>query len=271
MQVLLGYADETRWLRYARAWLRSLFPYLPGQPATTSGSASRPTRAGDDPDPRRRHDGVADDAWLIDSTPVECGRFTPDREAFGPRRVGRLRLLRVSIRAGSGDFGCISCAPRPGCRSRSCQATPKVDERGVRDCSSPTPVSAGRTVRSPPTRATRRSSSNAASPRSVAPSTSVAHRYQLAVPTSINRHERSALTDAADATLEQITARLRSTSPTSTIARDARTGTISTAITPAEADGFYAAAGVEPPATSSGVIPPARRKFGFSGVVISVR
>ena len=31
MQVLLGHANETGWLRYARSHLSHLFPYLPGQ------------------------------------------------------------------------------------------------------------------------------------------------------------------------------------------------------------------------------------------------
>ena len=32
MQALLGFTSEARWLRYARAHLRHLFPYLPQQP-----------------------------------------------------------------------------------------------------------------------------------------------------------------------------------------------------------------------------------------------
>src|SRR5215475_2633822 len=32
LQALLGYASEARWLRYAHANLRPLFPYLPHQP-----------------------------------------------------------------------------------------------------------------------------------------------------------------------------------------------------------------------------------------------
>ena len=32
MQALLGFTSEARWLRHARAHLRHLFPYLPGQP-----------------------------------------------------------------------------------------------------------------------------------------------------------------------------------------------------------------------------------------------
>ncbi len=41
MQALLGYTSEARWLRFARAHLRALFPFLPLQPATTSGCAPR--------------------------------------------------------------------------------------------------------------------------------------------------------------------------------------------------------------------------------------
>jgi hypothetical protein len=31
MSMLLGYGSERRWLRYARAHLAGMFPYLPGQ------------------------------------------------------------------------------------------------------------------------------------------------------------------------------------------------------------------------------------------------
>lgn len=31
-QAMLGFTSEARWLRYARAHLRHLFPYLPQQP-----------------------------------------------------------------------------------------------------------------------------------------------------------------------------------------------------------------------------------------------
>ncbi len=75
MQALLGATSEARWLRYARAHLRHLFPYLPGQPGYNK---------------RLRHlaDTIAwlitvlardtslftDDVWVVDSTPVECAR-----------------------------------------------------------------------------------------------------------------------------------------------------------------------------------------------------
>jgi hypothetical protein len=75
MQALLGFASEARWLRHARAHLRPLFPYLPQQPgynkrlraaAATIRHCIRVLAA----------DTTiwADDVWVVDSTPVECGR-----------------------------------------------------------------------------------------------------------------------------------------------------------------------------------------------------
>jgi DDE family transposase len=75
MQALLGYVSEARWLRHARRHLTGLFPYLPGQ----SGYNKR----------LRKLAATmmwlikilatdtslwADDVWVVDSTPVECGR-----------------------------------------------------------------------------------------------------------------------------------------------------------------------------------------------------
>jgi len=75
MQALLGYTSEARWIRHARAHLGHLFPCLPGQPGYN----------------RRLRAAAAlittlirllaadtslwtDDVWVVDSTPVECGR-----------------------------------------------------------------------------------------------------------------------------------------------------------------------------------------------------
>jgi Transposase DDE domain len=75
MQALLGFTSEARWLRYAGRHLRHLFPYLPGQ----SGYNKRLRRTAE----LLRHVIRAlasdttlwsDDVWLVDSTPVECGR-----------------------------------------------------------------------------------------------------------------------------------------------------------------------------------------------------
>ncbi len=75
LQALLGYVSEARWLRFAGARLRHLFPCLPGQPGYNKrlrklaatmvwliGALGRDTSR------------WADDVWVVDSTPVECGR-----------------------------------------------------------------------------------------------------------------------------------------------------------------------------------------------------
>ena len=75
LQALLGHHNEARFIRYAHAHLRGLFPYLPQRPAYNKRlrrsvallQAALALLA-------RRCQGWHDDLWLIDSTPVECGR-----------------------------------------------------------------------------------------------------------------------------------------------------------------------------------------------------
>jgi Transposase DDE domain len=75
MQALLGHTSESRWVRYARAHLGHLFPYLPGQPGYNrrlrgaTGLITTLIRllAADT-------SLWTDDVWVVDSTPVECGR-----------------------------------------------------------------------------------------------------------------------------------------------------------------------------------------------------
>jgi len=75
MQALLGHTSESHWLRFARARLRALFPFLPQQPGYNKrlrkltatiewliGALARETSV------------WSDDVWIADSTPVECGR-----------------------------------------------------------------------------------------------------------------------------------------------------------------------------------------------------
>jgi Transposase DDE domain len=75
MQALLGFSSEARWLRHAGRHLGHLFPYLPGQ----SGYNKRLRRTTELL--RQIIRAVAadtalwtDDVWVVDSTPVECGR-----------------------------------------------------------------------------------------------------------------------------------------------------------------------------------------------------
>ena len=75
VQALLGFSSETRFLRYARRHLRRLFPYLPNQ----SGYNKRLRAASDQIQRLIRilaasTDHFFDDTWVVDSTPVECGR-----------------------------------------------------------------------------------------------------------------------------------------------------------------------------------------------------
>lgn len=75
MQALLGHVSEARWLRYAREQLRHLFPYLPEQPGynkrlrklTATITWLIRMLAADTT-------LWSDDVWIVDSTPVECGR-----------------------------------------------------------------------------------------------------------------------------------------------------------------------------------------------------
>src|ERR1022692_3445277 len=85
MQAILGYTSEARWLRHARTHLRPLFPYLPQQPGYNKRLRAAASLI--------RHcirvlaadaSGWTDDVWVVDSTPVECGR---SRETA--RRLGR--------------------------------------------------------------------------------------------------------------------------------------------------------------------------------------
>ena len=75
LQALLGYTSEARFIRYAKTHLTALFPYIPKRPGY-----NKRLRAATD---MMRHVTAAlarrcpsfdDDVWLVDSTPVECGR-----------------------------------------------------------------------------------------------------------------------------------------------------------------------------------------------------
>lgn len=75
LQALLGFTSEARFIRYAHTHLVSLFPYIPDR----SGYNKRLRNA----TTTMRHitamlarscPSYTDNIWLVDSTPVECGR-----------------------------------------------------------------------------------------------------------------------------------------------------------------------------------------------------
>src|SRR5215468_854483 len=74
LQALLGYHDESRWIRYARKTLRHLFPYLPKQP----GYNKRLRLLGTQMTHLIAVLAADTDLWhhplrIADSTPVPCG------------------------------------------------------------------------------------------------------------------------------------------------------------------------------------------------------
>ena len=75
LQALLGFTSEARFIRHAHNELRALFPYIPARAGYNkrlrhaTGMLRGVTRA-----IAIRCTSWHDDVWLIDSTPVECGR-----------------------------------------------------------------------------------------------------------------------------------------------------------------------------------------------------
>jgi hypothetical protein len=75
VQAIPGYTSEAKWLRHARAHLRHLFPCLPQQPGynrrlrKAAGLMRSVNRILATTTSVR-----SDDVWVVDSTPVECGR-----------------------------------------------------------------------------------------------------------------------------------------------------------------------------------------------------
>ena len=75
MQALLGYTSERRWIRYAHAELRPLFPYLPQQPGYNKRVRQLATTMAWLINRLGAATSIGDDTvWVVDSTPVECGR-----------------------------------------------------------------------------------------------------------------------------------------------------------------------------------------------------
>jgi hypothetical protein len=100
MQALLGYHNESRWIRYARKSIIHLFPYLPKQPGYNKRLRSLGTQIS-----HLIAVLVADtDLWqhpirIADSTPGAVRHVPRDGLAFRVGRLGGLRLLRLALPA----------------------------------------------------------------------------------------------------------------------------------------------------------------------------
>ena len=97
LQALLGFTSEARFLRYANTHLRGLFPYLPTQSGYNKRiRAAIGTLRAVIAHLVARTSSVSDDVWVVDSTPVECGR---SRETAKRSDLpgGSVRLLRFAF------------------------------------------------------------------------------------------------------------------------------------------------------------------------------
>ena len=78
MQAMLGFHSEARWLRYARAHLRHLFPFIPQQPGYNKRLRAALPQIKMVIRMLARDSGFWEDTvWLADSTPVPCGSSRP--------------------------------------------------------------------------------------------------------------------------------------------------------------------------------------------------
>jgi hypothetical protein len=130
-QVLLGARSERHWLRFARARLGHLFPYLPGQ----SGYNKRLRAAAHLVVLALRDLAVRSPSWsdglrLLDATPLPCGasRETVKRSALWPHAA--YGYDRSHSRWYWGFKLYLLCAP-DGMPISWCLATPRLGEREV--------------------------------------------------------------------------------------------------------------------------------------------
>ena len=102
-QGLLGFTSGAHWLRYTRRHLTGLFPYLPQQSGynkrlrAAPGLVKRVIRL-----LARSSEFWLDDCWIVDSTPVPCGRSRPTVKCSD--------LAGCNGRgAGADRLGCLAC------------------------------------------------------------------------------------------------------------------------------------------------------------------
>ncbi|WP_049572250.1 IS982 family transposase [Streptomyces sp. SBT349] len=130
-QAVLGFHSETRWLRFARKHLTSMFPYIPQQ----SGYNKRLRAAL--PLVKRITRELAtdtafwfDDVWITDSTPVECGRSRPTVKRSQLAGWAGYGFCRSHSRWYWGLRLFLVCTPA-GMPITWALASPKIDEREV--------------------------------------------------------------------------------------------------------------------------------------------
>ena len=131
MQALLGFTSETRWLRHVRSHLGSMFPFVPGQ----AGDNKRLRAASDLLRTLIRvlateTSSWSDDMWLVDSTPVECGRSRPTAQRSALAGWAGYGYCASHSRFFWGLRLHLVCTPS-GLPISFALTNPKVDEREV--------------------------------------------------------------------------------------------------------------------------------------------
>ena len=131
IQAFLGFTSETRFLRFAREHLSHLFPYLPGQ----SGYNKRLRAAAFQLNVLIRvlatdTDLWADDTWIMDSTPVECGRSRPTAKRSNLAGFAGYGYCASHSRYFWGLRLHLVCTPE-GLPITFALTNPKIDEREV--------------------------------------------------------------------------------------------------------------------------------------------
>src|SRR5207342_761796 len=117
LQALLGFTSEHRWIRYAHAHLRPMFPHCLSSPATTSVSAGWLRRwpgwsVGSVRPPRSL---MTRSGWSIRLRWSVAGLRRPRSARTWP--AGPATATAPPIPVSSGVCGCIWSAPCTGCRS----------------------------------------------------------------------------------------------------------------------------------------------------------
>ena len=109
----------------------SCFRTCPSSPATTSGCGRRrPTAQAVHRVLATDTDLWTDDVWVVDSTPVECGRSRETAKRSDLAGWAGYGYCASHSRS-SGGCGCTWSAPCTACRSRFALANAKADEREV--------------------------------------------------------------------------------------------------------------------------------------------
>ena len=131
MQALLGFTSETRWLRHVRSHLGSMFPFVPGQ----AGYNKRLRAASNLLRTLIRvlateTSSWSDDMWLVDSTPVECGRSRPTAQRSALAGWAGYGYCASHSRFFWGLRLHLVCTPS-GLPISFALTNPKVDEREV--------------------------------------------------------------------------------------------------------------------------------------------